>query len=146
LTVSSKQKKGMEMNVKTFEEFISDNSNGVMPDTKDLVNNFKKEFDLDVTCLPCDDPIAGEVGYVIFRRKNNIENTVFVSRSIGPKVTTKKLPSKDMFKSVYNSAIAYDLPIERYDDPSRLMVGFIVSRGSGRTWYCLPISKLREPV
>lgn len=128
---------------KTFDDFLREHPMTDCPEMAGLKQELADAFGIDVVCLPCDDPILGEVGCVIFQIKDGKEKSVIIRRTFGPKADSVKMPSKKDIEQEYYKALMEDHVITRYDDPVNRLVGFIVSRGSGRKWYHISFKDLR---
>jgi hypothetical protein len=128
---------------KTFKEFLKETPKFACPEIAELKRDLEVAFGLDVVCLPCDDPILGEVGYVIFHTEGGQEKSVIIRRAFGPVADGVKLLSKKEIENEYDRAVANDQAITRYDDPVRMIVGFIVYSGSGRRWYHIDLKDLK---
>ena len=116
-------------NPKTFDEFLNLNLNPRDEGSKVIMDGLKSAFALEVTCLPCDDPLEGQYGFVLFRMRDAFEDSIIISRQVAPKTINVQVTSKQELEKIYNEAIMTDWLVDRYDDPKSMKLGFIVSKG-----------------
>jgi len=114
------------------------------PEAITLRQNLESQFGLSVDCLPCDDPLTGKVGFVIFKNDGGNEKKVIIMRQYAPKADNVLLKTMSEMEEQYNTAVERDYLITRHDNPAGMMAGFIVSRGSGRTWYNISLRDVKE--
>jgi hypothetical protein len=145
----------MNMN---FNEYRSQLETGV---SHEVAQAFERDLDamgLEVNVVSADNPVSGEVGMMIWGvrqagriRRHPIENedpdnfeevTVYVRHQVAQPAVQVEHNSVEDFEAAFADAYEKDYPIQLYDDPNKLFVGFVIERRSGREWHCLGLSYL----
>ena len=97
----------------------------------------------NLTILPCDAPLEGTYGFVVFTDTPEGEKAMYLNRKIWPNANTIQVSTRSEFDKIFSEAYTADYKIIPCDDPVMRLLGFIVLKNSSTTWYCISLTKFK---
>ena len=97
----------------------------------------------NLTVLPCDVPLEGTFGFIIFTDTPKGEKSVYLQRKIWADTTTVQIKTRSEFDKIFSETYTADYKIIPCDDPMKRLLGFIVLKNSSAIWYCITLTAFK---
>jgi hypothetical protein len=96
-----------------------------------------------LTILPCDSPLEGTYGFVVFTNTPEGEKSVYLQRKVWANAVTNQIKTRSEFDKIFSEAYSADYKIIPCDDPVKRILGFLVLKNSSVTWYCISLTAFK---
>lgn len=139
-----------------FRKCCENESNDMMKSRTEEINSIKKSLcDLfwagysqdklaQLNIIPCDDPLLGKKGYILFREESGNEISINIEMSFSKKAVEVRYDNRNEFNKVFKEAWNSDKPINIYDDPCKYLLGFIVDSRNERIWHNIKLIDFKK--
>lgn len=115
---------------------------------KDICDMFlvdcPKEKTDELIVIPFDSPLSGTLGYVMYREESGKELSANLQVRFAKKAEEIMYNNRDLFNEAFSKAWESDKPLSIYDDPVRMLCGFIVDSRDSRVWHYIRLSDYKN--
>lgn len=115
---------------------------------KDLCNffwgNYPEQRMNEITIIPCDEPLIGLKGFMLFKEEFGKELSVNVQIKSSVEATKIVYTNREAFNNAFEKAWDSEKPLYIYDDPILILCGFIVESRKGREWHYIKLIDYKE--
>jgi len=111
---------------------------------KDLCNLFWVDYSEEkmgeLYIIPSDNPLLGMLGYTLYREESGKEISANLQMSFSKKAVEIAYNDRGMFNDAFSKSWDSEKPLCIYDDPVRMLCGFIVDSRDRREWHYIRLS------